>query len=98
MTKQISLTVNEQPIELDYFVRDFIDHAIHGVLTSLRGTGEMRDVEISIEGDKLAINLDNTLLPTNPFVTKFVRNTILGMVSSLKGVGEINRVNIVIKG
>ena len=97
MTSQVTLLVNDQPIALDYFVQSFIDHTICGILASLEGTGEMHDVEVSVEGDNLTINLDSTLLSTNPFVTKVVRNTILGMVSSLKGVGEINRVNIVIK-
>jgi len=97
MTRQISLSVNDQPIELDYFVQSFTDHTIYGILASLEGTGEIHEVEISIEGDNLTINLNNTLLPTNPFVTKIIRNTIVGMVSSLKGVGEIDRVSIIIK-
>jgi len=97
MTKQVTLVVNDQPISLDYFVQSFIDHTIYGILASLESTGEIRDVEVSMEGDNLTINLNNALLPTNPFVSKIVRNTIVGMVSSLKGVGEIGRVNITIK-
>ena len=97
MTRQVTLSVNDQPIALDYFVQNFIDHTICGILTSLEGAGEMHDVEVSVEGDNLTINLNNTLLPTNFFVTKIIRNTIVGMVSSLKGVGEIDKVNIIIK-
>ena len=98
MTRQVTLLVNDKPIALDYFVQSFIDHTIKGVLTSLEGTGEMQDIEVSVEGDNLAINLNNAVIPTNPFVTKIIRNVIVGMVSSLKGVGEIDKVNIVIKG
>jgi hypothetical protein len=97
MTRQVSLLVNDQPIELDYFVQNFIDHTIGGILAGLEGVGEIRSVAISIEGDKVTINLNNAVLPINPFVSKIIRNTTVGMVSSLKGVGEINRVNITIK-
>ncbi len=97
MTRQVILLVNDQPIELDYFVQNFIDHTIYGILASLEGTGEIHEVEISIGGDNLTINLNNTLLPTNPFVSKIIRNTIVGMISSLKGVSDIDRVSITIK-
>jgi hypothetical protein len=97
MTRQISLLVNDQPIELDYFVQGFIDHTIGGILAGLEGVGEVRSVAVSVEGDEVTINLNNAVLPINPFASKIIRNTIVGMVSSLKGVGEINRVNITSK-
>ena len=97
MTRQVNLSVNDQPIELDYFVQSFIDHIISGMLASLEGIGEIKNAEVSIEEDKAAINLNNAVVPTNPFVQKIVKNTIWGMVSSLKGVGEINTVKIFIK-
>jgi len=97
MTKQVTLLVNDQPIELDYFVQSFIDHTIHGILASLESTGEIRDVEVFVKGDNLTINLNDALLPTNLFVSKIIGNTIVGMVSSLKGVSEIDRVSITIK-
>jgi len=97
MTRQVTLLVNDQPIALDYFIQSFIDHTICGILASLEDTAEMHDVEVSVEGDNLTINLNNALIPTNLFVTKIIRNTIVGMVSPLKGVGEIDKVSIIIK-
>lgn len=97
MTREVNLLVNDQPIALDYFVQGFIDHTTGGMLAGLEGVGEIENVEVSIEGAKLTINLNNSQLPINPFVTKIIGNTIKGMVSSLKGVGEINKVNITIK-
>ena len=97
MTRQISLLVNDRPIELDYFAQNFIDHTIGGILAGLEGVGEIKSVALSIEGDKVTINLNNAVLSINPFVSKITRNTTVGMVSSLKGVGEINKVNISIK-
>ena len=97
MTRQVSLSVNGAPIELDYFVQDFIDHTTGGMVAVLGGTGEIESLELSIEGDRVAINLNNAVVPINPFVTKIIRNTVSGMVSSLKGVSEINKLNISVR-
>jgi len=96
MTRQISLLVDGQPIELDYFVQGFIDHTIGGMLAGLKGNGEIEDMDISIEGDEVTINLNGAVVPINPFVSKITRNIIVGMVSSLKGVAEVNSVKITI--
>ncbi len=97
MTRQVSLLVNDMPIELDYFVQGFIDHTIVGMLEALEGTTEIENLELSIDGDKVAINLNNAVILTNPFVSKIIRNTIVGMVSSLKGVNETDRTKIHIR-
>lgn len=94
MTKRVSLLVNGQPIELDYFVLGFIDHTINGMLLALEGTGEIENADISIEGDRVTVSLNNSAVPANPFVQKIFKSTIAGMVSTLKGVGEINTVRI----
>jgi len=93
-SRQVSLSVNDTPIGLDYFVQGFIEHTISGMLAALEGTGEIENLDVSIEGDKVTINLNNAVVPINPFVNKIIRNTIVGMVSSLKGVSEINRINV----
>ena len=97
MTKQLSLSVNDVPIETDYFVEGFIDHVMGGILEALENTGQIKSLDVSIEGDKVIINLNNSVVPTNPFVSKIIRSTVRGMVSSLKGIGEINKVNITIR-
>ena len=84
-SRQVSLSVNDVPIALDYFVEGFIDHTIGGILSALEGIGEIKTLDISIEADKVTINLNNAVVPINPFVNKIIRNTIVGMVSSLKG-------------
>ena len=94
MTKQVSLSVNDVPITLDYFVQGFIDHTLGGMLAALKGTGEIKTLNVIIEGDKVTINLNNDSLPINYFVNEIVRNTVVGMVSPLKGVSQINRLNI----
>ena len=96
-SRQASLLVNDESINLDYFAQRFIDHTVGGILAALEGTDEIQSLELSTDGDKVTINLNNAIVPTKPFVNKIIRNTIAGMVSSLKGVNEINRVNISIR-
>jgi hypothetical protein len=98
MTKEINLSVNEVSIQLDYFVQGFIDHTIAGMVAALEGTGEIKTLFVSIEGDNVTIKLNNELVPINLFATKIIRSTILGMLATLKGVsGEINRVELGIR-
>lgn len=95
MTKQVTLSVNDAPIELDYFVQGFIDHTIDGILAALSGTGKIGSLDLSIDdGGQVTIKLNNALVPANPFVSKIIKNTIVGMVSSLKGVSAIKRLKI----
>ncbi|MFC2005904.1 hypothetical protein ACFLVG_02970 [Chloroflexota bacterium] len=98
MIEQVSLLVNDTPIELDNFVQGFIYHTMDGILAALKGTGEIKSLDVSIEEDKVTVNLNDATVRINPFVNKIIRNTIVGMVSSLKGVSEIKKVNINIKG
>ena len=42
-SRQVSLSVNDVFIELDYFVQGFIDHTISGMLAVLQGTWRNRE-------------------------------------------------------
>ena len=98
MTRQTTLTVNDSPIPVDYFVEGFIDHTVGGMLAALEGTGEIKELALNIDGDKVTVNLNNAPVPVNEFVSKIIRNTIVGMVSSLKGVSEVKKLAINITG
>ena len=98
MTRQVSLSVNDVPIELEYFVHGFIYHVVSGMLAALQGTGEMGSLDLDIdEGKQVTINLNNAQVPVSPFVNKIIDNTVVGMVSSLKGVSDIKRLNLTIR-
>ena len=97
MTRQVSISVNDAPITLDYFVEGFIDHTTGGMIAALEGTGEIETLALSIEGDKVTINLNNAEVRISFFVGKIIRNTITCRVSSLKGVSEIHKVAISIR-
>ena len=97
MTRIITLTVNDLPVEIDYFVQGFIEHTVSGMISSLEGTGEIKTLNISIEEEGVSIILNNSIIPVNPFVSKIVRGTIAGLASSLKGVREVNKLNLNIR-
>jgi hypothetical protein len=97
MTRIITLTVNDLPVEIDYFVQGFIEHTVSGMISSLEGTGEIKTLNISIEEEAVSIILNNSIVPVNPFVGKIVRGTVAGLASSLKGVGAINKLNLNIR-
>ena len=96
-TKQIALSVNKAPIELDYFVQEYIDHVVDGILASLNNTGEIESLELSLNNEgQVTINLNGSDVPLKYFPNDIIKSTILGMVSTLKGVGEVDRLEITI--
>ena len=95
MTRHVSLSVNDVPIELDYFVEGYIDSVVGGIVESLRDTGKIENLDLSIDNEgQVAINLNGTDVPLKYFPNDIIRSTILGMVSPLKGVGEVDRLEI----
>ena len=98
MTVQLSLTVNDIPIKTDYFVEAFIDHTASGMIESLEGTGKIKDLNLSIDGSQVSINLNGSAVPVNAFVIKIFKSTFNGMLDPLKGVTKpIKKVNLIIR-
>lgn len=94
MTRRISLSVNDAPIDLDYFVQGFIDHTVVGMVSGLEGVGEANEITIEINGEEVAVGVNGDPVPLNPFVVSMVINTVRGMISSLKGVEDTKKIKI----
>ena len=45
---KVILSVNDVPIELDYFVQGFLDHVMGGMVAALKETGEIKSLDVSI--------------------------------------------------
>jgi hypothetical protein len=97
ITRQISLSANDKPIEMDYFVQGFIDHTVYGMVTSLEGVTDISVLELHINGDKAGISVNENFLPLNDFVIKIMCSTVRGMVSCLKGVENTEKIRIMIQ-
>ncbi|MDO8473273.1 MAG: hypothetical protein Q7T05_05580 [Dehalococcoidia bacterium] len=94
MTRQVSLLVNGVPVTLDYFAQAFIDHTVAGMVEALEGTGPIKNLVLSIDGDKVSIVLNAGPIPTNAFASKIIKNTITGTVSTLKGGSQIKTLQV----
>jgi len=89
MAGKVNLSVNNVPINLDYFVCSYIEHIVGGVVASLKDTGEIESLKLAIDNEgQVQITLNNTDIPLKYFPIEIIRSTILGMVSPLKGVNE----------
>ena len=89
MAAKVSLTVNNKPIPIEDFVQQFIGNVITGMVTELKGPGEVKNIHLSIERDIVDIKLGDASLSINPFVSRLIKNTVLGMVATLKGVDGV---------
>ena len=97
MASQVNLSVNDIPIKIDYFVKDYIEYVVGGILASLHDTGEIERLELSINNQgEVSINLNDAYVPLKYFPNDIIKSTIIGIVSPLKGVGEIDRLEITI--
>jgi hypothetical protein len=97
MTSRVSLSVNDAPIELDYFVHDYIDYVVGGIIASLRDTGEIEKLQLNIDNEgQVTINLNDADVPIKYFPNEIIKATIMGMVSLLKGVDKVNNLEITI--
>ena len=100
MARKISLVVNDMTIDLDYFVSGYIDHVVGGIIASLKDTGEIESLELTIDNQGVVtIRLNGADVPLTYFPVEIIKSTIEGMVSPLKGVeGAINKVELTITG
>lgn len=96
MTVKLNLIVNDAVIHTDYFVEGLIDHVVSGIIEALEGTGDIKDLDLSIDGSKTTINLNGTIVPINAFATKIIKSTIIGMVSTLKEVKDTKKISIIL--
>jgi hypothetical protein len=89
VTRQIDLKVNGTPITLDYFVAGYLDHVTGGIIASLKNTGEIKKLRLTIDAKGLVkITLNNADVPINYFVEEIVRSTVKGIIAPLKGVDK----------
>jgi hypothetical protein len=96
VTRKISLSINDRPVQLDYFVAGYLDHVTAGIIASLKGVSEIKDLELNIDNDGIVtINLNGADIPLNFFASEIVKSTVSGMVAPLKGVeGVIHKLEL----
>lgn len=96
-SREVVLSINNAPIDLNDFIEGYIDHVVGGIIASLKGTGEIKSIDLAVQGDQVSIVLNDKAVPLNPFATQIIHSTIAGMVSSLKGASAIESIKVSIR-
>ncbi|MGB5925978.1 MAG: hypothetical protein WBH01_07825 [Dehalococcoidia bacterium] len=91
------LELNKVSIKLNPFAEQFLTRTVVGAVSSLRGTENIRGLELYLERGDVKLIVNGNELPLTPFPKEIITNTITGLVSSLKGVGKIDSLKIKVK-
>ncbi len=83
---EASLTVNGNLIELTGFPKEFLIKTAIGSVSSLKKVGEIKNVEIALDGGKVSVTVSGEKIPLSPFPMGIIAGTFSGLVSTLKGV------------
>jgi len=93
-SSKVTISVNGNPVDIVEFVQEFIRQVVSGMLTTLKGVGDIHSAHLACNGEEVVISVNGAVVPSNEFVNQFIRNTANGMVGSLKGVEQIERLEI----
>lgn len=84
----VILSIDDEIILINKFVRGIIDQTINGMLNTLKlkeyGAENRDKIEILIDDSETKLLVDNKDIELNHFVEAFLKNTTIGMVKSLK--------------
>lgn len=88
------LEVNNVAVELNPFVYEFLTRTVLGAVSSLKGAGNIKDLELYLERHNVEIVVNGNELPLTPFPKEIITNTITGLVSPLRGVDKVDTLKI----
>jgi len=91
------LEVNNESVELNPFVEEFLTRTVVGAVSCLKGAENIRDLELYLERGDVKLLVNGNELPLTPFPKEILTSTITGLVSSLKGMGKIDSLKINVK-
>lgn len=86
MATELKLTVNDIPINTDYFVKEFTEHTVIGMMGGLKDTGEIKELQFAIRNGEVNIQINGRKIPVNEFATRIIITTTEGMLQPMKGV------------
>ena len=91
---EATLQVNNESVELNPFIENFLARTVIGAVSSLKGTEDIQSLELYLKQGDINIIADGGELPLTAFPGDIITNTIIGLVSSLKGVDKIDSLEI----
>jgi hypothetical protein len=94
MNLKTELEVNNVPVELNPFVHEFLTRIVVGAVSSLKGTGDIQNLEMHVERNEVKIVVNGNELPLTLFPKEIIKSTIIGLVSPLKAVDKVDSLKI----
>ena len=91
---QTKLLVNNKFIEMNPFVEEFLARVVIGIVCSLKGVDDIKNIEIKKQTKGIDITVNGKEVPLTPFPVMIIESTISGMVSVLKDVGDLRSILI----
>jgi hypothetical protein len=94
---EAKLWVNNEDIELNPFVEQFLSGTVTGGVRTLKGVEEVRAVELRMLRRAVTLAVNGKGLELTQFPNDIISSTVAGVVSALKGVDKINNLQLDIK-
>jgi len=88
------LRVNKISIEMKEYVEELVARTTIGLVTPLRGTEDMKSLEVYLEKSTVKISVNGNDITLTEFPTEIIVNTLTALVSSLKDVDTIDNLDI----
>jgi len=92
-----TLWVNNDPIELNDFVEEFLAKTVIGAASSLKGVANIQNLELTLERGVVEVIVNGKDISITGFPNDIIANTLIGLVSSLRGVDKVEVLKINVK-
>ena len=94
---QTKLWVNQNDIELNPFVEQFVAGTVTGGVRTLKGVDDLRTVELKMVNGSVTLVVNGKKVDLIQFPNDIIRSTVTGVVSALKGVDKVDNLQLDIK-
>ena len=90
------LLVNGTAIQMNQFVEQFLSGTVVGGISSLKGVGDVKTLEVYQERDEVKVSVNNQDLALTPFPKELISSTLTGLVAPLKNVDKVEKIHVVV--
>jgi hypothetical protein len=94
---KVRLWVEGSAVDLNPFVEQILAGTVVGAVRSLKGTEDMKDLEVVIDKGEVGIRVNAKEVPLTPFPNDIIAHMLTGFVSALKGVSHVETLRIVME-
>jgi hypothetical protein len=89
-----TLQVNNEYVELNTFVEEFLARIVVGAASSLKGVGGVQNLELYLERGDISLIVNGEDISLTPFPNDIIAKTLIGLVSALKGVNKVESLKV----